>query len=191
MDEIIKIIIEYLKSIGVKPLIMLVILFFIAVICLYLTYKIDKEKEKYKKELEFLAEKQKKELEFLAEKHNKALEFLAERQNKRAELLEELNGHVHNFDHYVDHVFQGDGGWYRTAIDEKYVNIRELSRVKIELIENDFPEFLDLIYDFTANGRLILDGHFDVNNYKDAKNALNALFSDIRGTLPGMRNCTK
>jgi vacuolar-type H+-ATPase subunit I/STV1 len=134
----------------------------------YFKYKIEREKEKDKQ----------------------ALEFLAERMKKRSALLDELNGHVHNFDHYVNHVHEGDKGWYETAIDEKFKIIRALSRDKIEVIGDDFPEFLEFIYSFTDEGKSILTQTFNFKRYEASKKALLLLFAHVRATLPGMRKDT-
>jgi hypothetical protein len=77
---------EYLRSLGITPLSALMIALSVWATSQYFKYKIEREKEKDKQ----------------------ALEFLAERMKKRSALLEELNGHVHNFDHYVNHVHEGD-----------------------------------------------------------------------------------
>jgi hypothetical protein len=157
---------EYLRSIGITPLSALMIALSVLATSEYFKYKIDKQKKKCEK----------------------ALEFLAERLKKRSALLEELNGHVHNFDHYVNHVHEGDAGWYITAVDEKFKIIRTLSREKIEVIgEDEFPEFLPLIYSFTDEGKSILTQQFNLRSYEASKKALLLLFAHVRATLPGMR----
>ena len=157
---------EYLRSIGITPLSALMIALSVFITSEYFKYKIDKQKKK----------------------DEKVLEILTERLNKRSALLEELNVHVHNFDHYVNHVHEGDTGWYITAIDDKFNIIRTLSRDKIEVIgEDEFPDFLPLIYAFTNEGKSILMQQFNLSRYEKSKKDLLLLFVQVRATLPSMR----
>lgn len=116
------------------------------------------------------------------------MDFLAKRLEKRSGALEELNALVHDFDHYVNHVFEGDGGWYKTETEMRFKEIRSKSRKWIEFIEDDFPEFLELIYAYTDEGRQVGSDEFEYQNYKEKKAELENLFKQIRATLPGMRN---
>lgn len=154
---------KYLTNIGATPVVIIFIGIVIWTAQQYVTHKLQKERKKWEEELK----------------------FISERHIARNRLLEEINGLIHNFDHYVVHVFEGDGGWYKEAINEKYREIRKLTRDKIELV-SDFSDFEEEIYNFTESGRVILDGKFDFNQYKESKLKVNGLISKVRETLPSV-----
>ena len=155
---------KYLMSIGTAPAIIIFAGVLVWIIKIYVNHKLQKERKKWEE----------------------SLKFISERHIARSRLLEEINGLIHNFDHYVIHVFEGDGGWYKEAIEEKYKEIRELARSKIELV-TEFNEFESVIYDFTDRGRRILSGDFEFSQYKESKQQVNLLISKVRETLPGVK----
>lgn len=156
---------KYLNSLGIAPILIIIIGLAIWVAKTYITHKLQKERKLWEEELK----------------------FLSERHIARSRLLEELNGLIHEFDHYINHVFEGDGGWYEEAIEEKYKEIRSIARKKIELV-SDFPDFEENIYKFTSNGRTILESGFDFTSYNDSKDKLNSFIVKIRETLPRMKS---
>lgn len=157
---------DYLTGIGITPIGALLIVLSVWASSQYFKYKIEKIRSEDKQ----------------------VLDFLQERLKKRADALEELNALIHDFDHYINHVFEGDKGWYETETEVRFKEIRATSRERIEIIEDDFPEFLDLIYDYTDEGRRVGTDKFEYTAYKSKKAELESLFASIRATLPGMRN---
>ncbi|MEX2594945.1 MAG: hypothetical protein WD426_19425 [Anditalea sp.] len=159
-------IVEYLKEVGITPISAIIIGFSIWITLQIYNFKIDKIKREQAQNLE----------------------FIKDRLEKRSALLEELNGLAHEFDHSVNHVFDGNRGHYEIQVENTYKKIRTEARSKIELIENDFPDFLAKVYQFTNEGKLILEEKkFNWSRYKNAKEELLALFVSIRASLPGMR----
>jgi hypothetical protein len=158
---------EYLKSVGITPISILLIALCVWVTSQYfIKYKIPKMRDKDKQ----------------------ILDFLADRLKERASALEELNSLVHEFDHYINHVLEGDKGWYQTETKKRFKQIRSKARERIEFIEDDFPEFLELIYVYTDEEKLVGINQFKYQRYQEIKTELENLFKQIRATLPGMRN---
>jgi len=156
---------KYLTNIGATPVLIIFIGIVIWATQQYVNHRLQKERKRWEEELK----------------------FISEQHIARSRLLEEINGLIHNFDHYVVHVFEGDGGWYKEAIDEKYRELRELTRDKIELV-SDFSDFEVVIYNFTESGRAILIGKFNFNQYEKSKQQVNTLFSKVRETLPNVKD---
>ena len=157
---------EYLKSVGITPISALLIALSVWLTSQYFKYRIEKVRDSDKQ----------------------TLEFLADRLKKRAGALEELNALVHDFDHYVNHVFEGDKGWYQTETEARFKQIRSKSRGRVEFIEDDFPEFLEVIYAYTDEGKLVGTNQFEYQRYQKQREKLDELFKQVRATLPGMRN---
>jgi hypothetical protein len=68
-------------------------------------------------------------------------------------MRERLNRLAHQFQHCVSHVYQNDRGWYEAALQRRYVQLRTLTRRKIEYVIADCPEFEAVACAFTDRGK--------------------------------------
>jgi hypothetical protein len=155
--------IEILQNLGLPAIVIIALLVIGTVLQQYFSYRLEKQKEKFSKELE----------------------VTQSIQSQKFQSITKLTWLISEFRHCVYHVKEGDKEEYKDRLEQLYKELRNFIRKNSLLFGGEYER---VIYEFTNSGKTVLTENFDEEQYWKSLLKLKNMITKTLSTIPQVPN---